>query len=115
MPSLSHEIILAIIIVIVLQWAGIWPMVIRSLRELRGDHVEPQSYQNASPSSPPASRDGLDLSFKLLGISPSSSWPEIERAYRAKAKIHHPDRGGDDDTMRALNDAYERIKRACGR
>jgi curved DNA-binding protein CbpA len=51
----------------------------------------------------------------MLGLSPSATWEEIERAYRLKAKAHHPDLGGDEDFMRALNEGYQRIKKARGR
>ena len=47
-----------------------------------------------------------DLCYKIMGLSSTASWQEVERAYRSKAKVHHPDHGGDEDTMRALNDAY---------
>ena len=60
---------------------------------------------------PVPSKD-LELAYKMLGIAPSASWPDVEKAFRAKAKLHHPDHGGDDDVMRALNDAYALIKRA---
>jgi len=53
----------------------------------------------------------LDLAAKILGVSSSASLDEIEQAYRRKARIHHPDHGGDEDTMRALNDAYQLLKR----
>jgi hypothetical protein len=96
------------LLVAVLYWSGLWPVVIKVLRELRGDRVE-------EPRSAPVPTRDLDLSFRLLGISSSSTWEEIEHAYRQKAKIHHPDRGGDEDTMRALNEAYSLIKRARGR
>ena len=96
------------LLVAVLYWSGLWPVVVKVLRDLRGDHVED------SRSAPAPARD-LDLSYRLLGISSSAQWEEIERAYRQKAKIHHPDLGGDGDTMRALNEAYSLIKRARGR
>ncbi|MCK5861282.1 MAG: J domain-containing protein [Candidatus Hydrogenedentes bacterium] len=80
---------------------GLWPQVIRALRELRGEHL---------PDPPAGSSRDAEVCFRLLGLSPSASWEEIERAYRKKAKIHHPDRGGDDDAMRALNEAYNKIK-----
>lgn len=106
-PGLQ-EFLIIIAIIVVLQMSGLWPMVMRGLRELRGERVEePRRPQ------PPASE--LDMCYRLLGLSASASWDEIERAYRQKAKLHHPDRGGDGDTMRALNEAYERLKRARGR
>ena len=103
MPGIQ-EFIIVIIIILFLSMTGLWPVVIRALRELRGEHVA---------DSPPPSSSGHDVEvcYRLLGLSPSARWEEVERAYRAKAKIHHPDRGGDEDAMRALNEAYSRIKR----
>jgi len=102
-----HELILLIIVVTVLSGTGLWPRIIRALRELRGERVDPP-YNGASAHD-------MDVSFKILGVSPSAQWEEIERAYRQKAKIHHPDHGGDGDAMRALNEAYTLIKRTRGR
>jgi len=102
-----HELILLIIVVTVLSGTGLWPRIIRALRELRGERVDP-------PSNGASARD-MDVCFKILGVSPSAQWEEIERAYRQKAKIHHPDHGGDGDAMRALNEAYTLIRRVRGR
>ena len=98
-----QELIFVILIIAVLSSTGLWPAIIRGLRELRGEHVE-------EPPPPERSLKDVEICFKLLGVSPSAPWEEIERAYRQKAKIHHPDHGGDGDTMRALNDAYTTIK-----
>lgn len=103
-----HELILLIIVVTVLSGTGLWPRIIRALRELRGERVDP------APNGNGPVRD-MDICFKILGVSPSAQWEEVERAYRQKAKIHHPDHGGDGDAMRALNDAYTLIKRSRGR
>lgn len=103
----GQEILVMIVIVVVLQFTGLWPIVIRGLRELRGDHVE-----TPPPPRRPASTSDLDMCYRLMGLSASAPWEDIERAYRKKAKVHHPDHGGDEDAMRALNEAYERIKRA---
>jgi hypothetical protein len=108
MLSIPHieELIILILFIAVLSRIGVWPSVVRALRELRGEHVEPPA---------PETKPDVEVCFKMLGISPSASWDEIERAYRQKAKIHHPDHGGDGDTMRALNDAYSLLKRLRGR
>jgi DnaJ-like protein len=99
-----QELLIIITVITVLSALGLWPRVIRGIRELRGEQV-----------ADPGGADDIDLCFKMLGISPSAPWDEVEKAYRGKAKLHHPDRGGDDDTMRALNDAYSRIKSARNR
>lgn len=104
-----QELFILVIVILFLSRAGVWPIIVRGLRELRGEHVP-----DPEPSPPPSGRD-MDICYKLLGISPSAPWEDIERAYRQKAKIHHPDRGGDGDAMRALNDAYSTIKRLRGR
>lgn len=100
MPGIQ-EFIIVILIILFLSTTGLWPVVIRALRELRGEHV---------PDPPAPGSNDTEVAFRLLGLSPSASWEEIERAYRAKAKIHHPDLGGDADAMRALNEAYNRIR-----
>lgn len=48
----------------------------------------------------------MDWCFVILGVSTTASEKEIRQAYLKKAKLHHPDRGGDEDTMKALNRAY---------
>ncbi|MBI5095942.1 MAG: DnaJ domain-containing protein [Candidatus Hydrogenedentes bacterium] len=100
------EFMLLVVVIFVLNAAGVWPRIIRGLRELRGAAI---------PEQQPANGAMIELGYKMLGVSPSAPWEEIERAYRTKAKIHHPDKGGDEDTMRALNDAYAQIKRQRGR
>lgn len=95
-----QELIVVMLLIAVLSLTGLWPRIIRGLQELRGD----------IPPEPTPRPEDLDLCYKLLGVSSSSTWQEIERAYHQKAKLHHPDRGGDEDTMRALNDAYAKLK-----
>ncbi|HNR31402.1 MAG TPA: J domain-containing protein [Candidatus Hydrogenedentes bacterium] len=97
-----NEFMFLLLIIIVLSWSGLWPVVLRALRQLRGEAVE---------DPPPPSKHDVEVCCRLLGVSPSAPWEEVERAYRRKAKIHHPDLGGDEDAMRALNEAYAILKR----
>lgn len=99
-----QELIVLMLLIAVLSVTGLWPRIIRGLRELRGEDVPPE----------PGSGDDLDFCYRMLGLSPSASWEDVERAYRQKAKIHHPDHGGDEDTMRVLNEAYARLKSQRG-
>ncbi|NPV05918.1 MAG: DnaJ domain-containing protein [Syntrophaceae bacterium] len=47
--------------------------------------------------------------YKVLGVSPQEGEAGIRRAYREKAKKHHPDRAGKDSTARfqEIAEAYE--------
>jgi len=42
-----------------------------------------------------------------LGLPPNASHQQIKRRYRALAKQHHPDRGGDPRQMQRIIAAYE--------
>lgn len=99
-----QEILLLMLIIFVLSATGIWPQIIRGLRELRGDAPPPP------PSGRPMGDHDLDMCYKILGVSTTSTWTEVEQAYKRKAKVHHPDRGGDEDAMRTLNEAYNLLK-----
>jgi len=104
-PSTSfNEFMFLVLIIILLSWSGLWPVIMRALRQLRGEAVD-------EPAPPPPGKQDIEVCYRLLGVSPSARWEEVERAYRRKAKIHHPDLGGDEDAMRALNEAYSVLKR----
>lgn len=44
--------------------------------------------------------------YAILGAVESSTRSEIERLYKRQAVKRHPDRGGSEDDMKALNEAY---------
>lgn len=43
----------------------------------------------------------------VLGLPPNATRQQIKRRYRALAKRHHPDRGGDQRQMQRIIAAYE--------
>ena len=43
----------------------------------------------------------------VLGLPPNATPQQIKRRYRALAKQHHPDRGGDPRQMQKIIAAYE--------
>jgi molecular chaperone DnaJ len=45
--------------------------------------------------------------YATLGVSPGATPAEIKAAYRSLVKRHHPDAGGDQSTILALNAAWE--------
>jgi DnaJ domain len=53
--------------------------------------------------------------FQTLGIARHCSKEEAKKAFRARARKAHPDRGGDVGTFIALRDAYEQVLRELER
>jgi len=48
--------------------------------------------------------------YGVLGVDKDASRPEIERQYKRQAAKHHPDRGGSEERMKSLNEAYRVLK-----
>lgn len=44
--------------------------------------------------------------YAILGAQKTASQDEIERLYKRLARQHHPDRGGDAEVMKKINEAY---------
>src|SRR5688500_8720157 len=44
--------------------------------------------------------------YAILGAGKTASPDEIERLYKHLARQHHPDRGGDAEVMKVINEAY---------
>ncbi|MBL8166430.1 MAG: DnaJ domain-containing protein [Anaerolineae bacterium] len=78
------------------------------VRKIAGFDAQP--FHGHPPA--PAPNDPLYACFTLLGISSSASLDEVKRAYRHKARQHHPDTDkspGATARMQEINDAYARI------
>jgi molecular chaperone DnaJ len=45
--------------------------------------------------------------YEVLGVGKTSNADEIKKAYRKAAVEHHPDRGGNEEKFKELNEAYE--------
>ncbi|MBU0456455.1 MAG: DnaJ domain-containing protein [Pseudomonadota bacterium] len=53
---------------------------------------------------------GIKDLYKLLGVTPDASEREIKKAFHKKSLALHPDKGGSNEQMAALNEAYEILK-----
>jgi DnaJ-class molecular chaperone len=53
-----------------------------------------------------------DGAYSLLHLLPSAPAELVEKAYKVLARIYHPDlEGGDEEKMKELNQAYDKLKR----
>ena len=48
--------------------------------------------------------------YGVLGVDKQASQVEIERQFKRQAAKHHPDRGGSEERMKSLNEAYRVLK-----
>ena len=48
--------------------------------------------------------------YGVLGVDKEASQVEIDRQYKREAAKHHPDRGGSEEQMKSLNEAYGVLK-----
>ena len=69
-----------------------------------------QDFQEAEPSFDP---NDLAAHYRYLGLSPDAPVEIVKDRYRALAYQYHPDHGGDEAKMKALNIAYASVMRAA--
>lgn len=50
--------------------------------------------------------------YTVLGVDQSASDQDIKQAFRKLAVKYHPDRGGDENKFKEINEAYDKIKTA---
>lgn len=48
--------------------------------------------------------------YEVLGVSKDATEDDIKKAYRRRARDHHPDQGGDEEAFKELTAAYEVLK-----
>lgn len=48
--------------------------------------------------------------YEVLGVKKDASADEIKKAFRRAAVEHHPDRGGNEEKFKEINEAYEVLK-----
>jgi len=53
--------------------------------------------------------------YAILGAHENVSPRELERLYKRQAHKRHPDRGGSDEEMKALNEAYDVLRNESSR
>jgi len=53
--------------------------------------------------------------YGVLGVDKEASRNEIDRQYKHQAAKHHPDRGGSEEQMKSLNEAYGVLKDSTAR
>lgn len=64
-------------------------------------------------STAPQSGGAFDP-YRVLHLQPGAPLEVIRAAYRALALIHHPDKGGNEETMKQVNIAFDLILRQRG-
>jgi hypothetical protein len=53
--------------------------------------------------------------YEILGATERTTARDLERLYKRRAALRHPDRGGSEEEMKSLNEAYGVLRNATSR
>jgi len=70
------------------------------------DNLAPHSFKDTLQDRPVA-----DDPYRVLGLHSGASMRVVKAAYRALAQETHPDKGGEPERFKNVQEAYERICR----
>ena len=65
------------------------------------------AFATTPPSSPPATSTQVPTCLRVLGLAFPCTAPEVKHAFRARAKVMHPDSGGSNEAFHTLYQAYK--------
>lgn len=85
----------------------------RIARLYRYARVDDPDRQRERRSSAPAYRmHATSWCYEILGVPVDADLENVRRAYVEMAKEWHPDKGGDVEVMKRVNEAYDLIKQS---
>lgn len=77
-----------------------------------------REFQQQSRELPPGAETAptqlampLADAYAVLGLPQTATLEEVKRNYKQLAAVFHPDKGGYDEAMKLLNNAYDQIKK----
>lgn len=83
-------------------WARAWARIQLGLPPFVAKDAEPRVGEPRVDREAPAGSI-----WQILGVAPQASVAEIRAAFRQRALVTHPDRGGDPEAFRALRRAHD--------
>jgi len=83
------------------------------LKEFQQQPRELPLGEQAAPQQEPAMP--LADAYAILGLPQTASIEEVKRNYSRLAFIFHPDKGGYEEAMKLLNNAYQQITKEKGK
>ena len=85
-----------------------WGSVAIGILERSFDHVHIERDGERRPEPSPIRAN--DQFYRDLHLLPSAPPAVVSAAYRALARLHHPDAGGDTSKMQTVNGAFEALR-----
>lgn len=81
-------------------------------RLIRASFSLPNGFQRRTIVAPSTRTERIAQHWRTLGLIPGAPECVIKAAYRAQMEVHHPDRGGDPDTAKRINAAFDELQGA---